>query len=33
MADYFVDGDEILENKLGITDPDDFKAAVTLPIY
>ncbi len=27
MADYFVDGDEILENKLGITDPDDFKAA------
>ena len=27
MADYFVDGDEILENKLGITDPDDLKDA------
>lgn len=27
MADYFVDGDGVLENKLDITDPDDFKAA------
>jgi len=27
MADYFVDGDSVLENKLDITDPDDFKAA------
>ena len=27
MADYFVAGDEILENKLGIVDPDDFKVA------
>ena len=27
MADYFVDGDDVLENKLGITDPDKLKAA------
>ncbi|HUD03368.1 MAG TPA: Fic family protein [Patescibacteria group bacterium] len=27
MADYFVDGDDVLENKLGITDSDKLKAA------
>jgi cell filamentation protein len=27
MADYFVDGDEVLENKLGIVDPNDLKEA------
>lgn len=27
MADYFVDGDDVLENKLGITNPDELKAA------
>ena len=26
MADYFVDGDDVLENKLGITDPNELKA-------
>lgn len=26
MADYFVDGDDVLENKLDITDPDKLKA-------
>lgn len=27
MADYFVDGDDVLDNKLGITDPDALKVA------
>jgi len=27
VADYFVDGDDVLENKLGITDSDKLKAA------
>lgn len=27
MADYFVDGDDVLDNKLNITDPDKLKAA------
>jgi cell filamentation protein len=27
VADYFVDGNDVLENKLGITDPDELRAA------
>lgn len=27
MADYFVDGDDVLDNKLGISDPQQFKEA------
>jgi len=27
MADYFVDGDDVLENKLGIVDPHKFRTA------